>query len=330
MKKTFSFIKLIALILALCTLLSSCALFDAVPELEQLLGSETTPPKEDGGTDGADEDGGSNETLGDENQALPELPTHEIRNDGVPYFTADEITSTSFEYYSPLDSLGRCGVVTACIGKDIMPAKDEQRGSISGVTPSGWVQAKYAFVPGKYLYHRSHLIGWQLTAENANKQNLIAGTEFMNTDGMLPFENMVAAYIKETNNHVMYRVTPDFRDNNLVAHGVLIEALSVEDNGKGISFCVYIFNHQPGVTIDYATGKSTLTTNNGNGGGSSGGDNDEIPEAKTYVLNTSSKKFHTPECTHASKISESNKQTYTGSRDDLISDGYTPCGTCNP
>lgn len=325
MKKTLNFIKLIALLLVLCTALSACSLLEVIPGL-----NGETPGTEEGKQPGTEDSPGSDETLGEENQELPELPLYEERNGNVPYFTADEIKTTSFEHYSELDSLGRCGVVTACIGKDIMPEKDEDRGSISSVTPSGWIQAKYAFVPGKYLYHRSHLIGWQLTAENANKKNLITGTEYMNTDGMLPFENMVAAYIKETNNHVMYRVTPDFQGNNLVATGVLIEALSVEDNGKGVSFCVYVFNHQPGVTIDYSTGKSSLSSasnpdNNGGGNGQT-----PIPESKTYVLNTSSMKFHLPECTHAKNMSDKNKQTYTGTRDDLIAEKYTPCGTCNP
>ncbi len=303
--------------LILCALLSGCSFFDALPDITDTPTGEL-PPHEDSG-----------DVLGSETQTVTELPLYEERNGNTPYFTPDEITSSSFEHYSDLDSLGRCGVVTACIGRDIMPEEDEERGSISGVTPSGWVQQKYAFVPGKYLYHRSHLIGWQLTAENANKKNLITGTEYMNTDGMLPFENMVAAYIKETGNHVMYRVTPDFQGNNLVASGVLVEALSVEDNGSGISFCVYVFNHQPGVSIDYSTGKSTLASSTPN---TDGGDSTEtpIPESKTYILNTSSKKFHLPECTHAKNTSDKNKQTYTGTRDDLIDEGYSPCGTCDP
>ena len=175
-------------------------------------------------------------------------------NGNVPYFTQDDMTTDSYETYSPLDALGRCGVVMSCIGQDLMPT--EERGSIGQVKPSGWQTAKYDFVNGKYLYNRCHLIGFQLTGENANTCNLITGTRYMNVEGMLPFENMVADYIKETNNHVLYRVTPIFQDDELVARGVLIEAKSVEDDGDGILFCVYVYNNQPGVEIDYLTGLS--------------------------------------------------------------------------
>lgn len=173
-------------------------------------------------------------------------------NGNVPYFSDAEMTTTSFEDYSPLDSLGRCGVAYSCVGTETMPT--EKRGSIGQIKPSGWRTVKYDFVDGKYLFNRCHLIGYQLTAENANERNLITGTRALNIDGMLPFENMTADYIKETGNHVLYRVTPMFDGNDLVAKGVLIEAKSVEDNGDGILFCVFAYNVQPGVTIDYATG----------------------------------------------------------------------------
>lgn len=178
-------------------------------------------------------------------------------NDNQPYFTEKDYTTDSYEYYSPLDNLGRCGVVMACIGEDIMPTGE--CGKIGQVKPTGWVTAKYDFVDGKYLYNRCHLIGWQLTGENANEQNLITGTRYMNVDGMLPFENMVADYIKETGNHVLYRVTPIFKDEELVARGVTIEAYSIEDKGGSICFNIYCYNNQPGVEIDYATGKSRLS-----------------------------------------------------------------------
>jgi DNA-entry nuclease len=177
-------------------------------------------------------------------------------NDNVPQFTEDEITDESFEEYSELDELGRCGVVVASVGQDLMPT--QKRGSIGQVKPTGWQTVKYDFVDGKYLYNRCHLIGYQLTAENANWSNLITGTRYMNVDGMLPFENMVADYVKETDNHVMYRVTPVFEGENLVASGVQMEAYSVEDEGDGISFNVYAYNVQPDVEIDYATGESRL------------------------------------------------------------------------
>lgn len=175
-------------------------------------------------------------------------------NGNVPYFTDEEMTTESFEQYAPLDALGRCGAAVSCIGRDLMPT--EERGAIGQVKPSGWHTVKYDFVDGKYLYNRCHLIGYQLTGENANVCNLITGTRFMNTEGMVDFENKVADYIKETGNHVMYRVTPVFQGNELVARGVLMEAKSVEDNGKGIMFCVYVYNNQPGVEIDYLTGES--------------------------------------------------------------------------
>ena len=166
------------------------------------------------------------------------------------------MTTSSFERYAPLDSLGRCGVAYANIGKDIMPT--EERGSIGMVKPSGWHSIRYENVDGKYLYNRCHLIGYQLSAENANTSNLITGTRYLNIQGMLPFENMVADYIRETGNHVLYRVTPIYEGDNLVASGVLMEAYSVEDEGDGICFNVYCYNVQPGIVIDYATGASAL------------------------------------------------------------------------
>ena len=177
-----------------------------------------------------------------------------IINDNVPFFTDEEKVTQSYESYGELDGLGRCTVCIACIGIDLMPTED--RGSIGSVKPSGWQTVKYDFISGNYLYNRCHLIGYQLTGENANKQNLITGTRFLNIDGMLTFEDMIADYIKETENHVMFRVTPIFEGDNLVASGVLMEAWSVEDEGDGICFCVYAYNGQPGVIIDYATGES--------------------------------------------------------------------------
>ena len=172
----------------------------------------------------------------------------------VPDFEGAEITTEAYEYYSELDGLGRCGVTMACLGQELMPTEDRE--SISHVKPTGWVQEQYDFVDGKSLYNRCHLIGFQLAGENANEKNLITGTRYMNTIGMLPFENMVADYIKETGNHVMYRVTPIYDGDNLVAHGVQMEGYSVEDEGDGIYFNVYVYNVQPGVEIDYVTGEN--------------------------------------------------------------------------
>lgn len=176
-------------------------------------------------------------------------------NSNVPFFTESDLTTTSYEKYSKLDSLGRCGVAVASIGKDIMPT--EERGTIGSVKPSGWHTVRYQGIDGNYLYNRCHLIGYQLSGENANEKNLITGTRYLNVEGMLSFEKMVAEYVEETNNHVLYRVTPIFEDENLLASGVLIEAKSVEDNGKGIQFNVYCYNVQPGIEIDYKTGESS-------------------------------------------------------------------------
>ena len=230
----------------------------------------------------------------------------------------ENTTTNSYETYAPLDEMGRCGTAEACVGIDLMPT--EERGSIGSVKPSGWQSAKYDCVDGKYLYNRCHLIGYQLSGENANKQNLITGTRYMNVEGMLPFENMVADYVKETDNHVMYRITPHFYGDELVARGVIMEALSVEDDGEGVCFSVYVYNVQPGVVIDYATGESRLEDGTAGGG----------EEAVSYVLNTSSRKFHLPACSGAASISEANRQAYAGSRADLVSRGYQNSETCKP
>ena len=179
-----------------------------------------------------------------------------ILNNNKPDFDESDLKAKSFENYNDLDSLGRCGVAFACLSLDTMPSADDERESISNIEPSGWINKEYDNVDGGYLYNRCHLIGYQLSNENANEKNLITGTRYMNTEGMLPFENEVADYIKETSNHVLYRVTPIFEGDNLVASGVQIEAKSVEDNGEGICFNVYCYNVQPGITIDYKTGES--------------------------------------------------------------------------
>ena len=181
-------------------------------------------------------------------------------NNNVPNFDDKDKTTTSFETYSPLDNLGRCGEAYANIGRDLMPT--QKRGDISSVKPSGWINKKYdtSLVDGGYIYNRCHLIGHQLAGEDANKENLITGTRYFNVDGMLPFENMIADYVKETNNHVLYRVTPIYDGNDLVAKGVQMEAYSVEDDGEGVMFNVFVYNVQPGIEIDYATGESWLSS----------------------------------------------------------------------
>lgn len=285
-------------------------------------------------------------------------------NNGVPFFTDAELTTDAFERYSELDAKGRCGVAYANVCREIMPT--EKRGAIGSVKPSGWQTAKYDFVDGKYLYNRCHLIGYQLSAENANEKNLITGTRYMNVDGMLPFENMVADYVKETDNHVLYRVTPIFEGDNLLASGVLMEAKSVEDAGKGILFCVYVYNVQPGVSINYATGDSTVAAQTGDtaaaagtaqagsaadagaiaqaaGAGSAadtavqaatGAEQQQPTEAQVtateYVLNTNSHKFHRSNCASVERMSEKNKRVVKETREQILEEGYEPCKNCNP
>ena len=312
------------LLLALCLSLSSCLSFAVPGQNVQNPPPAVTDPAE---TDPAETDPSSPDFV------LTDLPTYVgsayvVLNNNIPVFSPEELTTEGYEFYSPLDALGRCGTVIASVGRETMPAEDEDRGNISSVKPTGWVQANYDSMGGQPLYNRAHLIGWQLTAENANERNLVTGTRYLNVQGMLPFEDMVADYVKETGNHVAYRVTPIFEGKNLVCSGVQMEGFSVEDNGEGICFNVYCFNVQPGIIIDYATGVS-----------SEGGEKPVDPEAETnadgevireYVLNTNSKRFHYPNCSSVGQMSEKNKQPYTGSREDLIDQGYQPCGSCNP
>ncbi len=239
-----------------------------------------------------------------------------------PSFTESEITEDSFESYSELDELGRCGAACASVGQEIMPT--EERGRIGQVRPTGWHTVKYDFVDGKYLYNRCHLLGYQLTGENANEKNLITGTRYLNVDGMLPFENMIADYVKETENHVMYRVTPVYEGDDLVASGVEMEGYSVEDEGEGICFHVFCYNVQPNVEIDYSTGESRLAED------TSGLEPEKDGAAAEYILNTNTRKFHRPECSGVKAMKESNKETFTGSREELIEMGYEACGQCKP
>lgn len=297
-------ISLIALLLVATILFSGCAFLDAI------FGKDNIPISLD---------------------EIPEFSGEPfvVINGGVPFFTSEEITTKSYESYSELDELGRCGVAMACIGRDMMPTED--RGDISDVKPTGWHTVKYDCVSGKYLYNRCHLIGYQLTGENDNEKNLVTGTRFMNWDGMVEFENMIADYIKDTDNHVMYRVTPIFDGYDLVCRGVLMEAYSVEDEGEGIQFNVYCYNNQPGVVINYYDGVSWLDGEapppaDEDGKGEDGGTDGEF----TYILNTNSKKIHLPNCSSAASTKPENKTTTSKTKDELIDDGYTPCNVCKP
>lgn len=280
-----------------------------------------------------------------------------VINDNNPYFSENELTVQSFESYSELDDLGRCGTAYACIGLDLMPT--EERGDIGSVKPTGWHTVKYnGIVDGNYLYNRCHLIGYQLSGENANERNLITGTRYLNVQGMLPFENMVADYVKETGSHVLYRVTPVFEGDNLLSSGVLMEAKSVEDAGDGILFCVFAYNVQPNIDIDYVTGESSLSqsyqtpepppeptpeptvvptpeptiepTPEPEAPIVQESTEEPIPQGTTYIINTNTGKFHYTTCGSVKQMKEENKWQYSGTRDEIVSMGYVPCKKCNP
>lgn len=243
-----------------------------------------------------------------------------VVNNNIPFFKDSDLTTEAFEKYSDLDSLGRCGAAYANVCQEIMPT--EKRGAIGMVKPTGWQTVKYDWVDGKYLYNRCHLIGYQLSGENANEKNLITGTRYLNVDGMLPFENLVADYVHETDHHVLYRVTPVFENSNLVASGVLMEAQSIEDDD--VLFCVYCYNVQPKVTIDYATGESHASedTNIQETSQSTG--------EQTYIVNENTKKFHLPSCSSVKDMNSGNKREFTGDRQELLDEGYSACKTCHP
>ena len=285
-------------------------------------------------------------------------------NHGMPGFTAQDEARGTFMQFSDLDFEGRCGTAFARIGPDTV--SNEKRGDISQVHPSGWVQRKYSFVDDGMLYNRSHLIAHQLCGENANEKNLITGTRTFNAVGMLYYEELVGDYVRSTGNHVLYRVTPLFAANDLVARGVQMEAKSIEDNGEAVQFNVFVYNVEPGVAIDYVTGESwespetpqvtskgsaTITTaaaaradkaaagrsagsgsgtSDANGAGSNNASSQGASEQQDYILNVKNKKFHKPDCSAASDISSANKQDFTGTRDQLIARGYSPCGICKP
>lgn len=272
-------------------------------------------------------------------------------NDGEPMFTDEQrAAETGYERYGELDELGRCTAAFAVVGPETQPT--EKRGSIGEVRPSGWQMAKYDFVEGKYLFNRCHLLGYQLTGENANERNLITGTRYLNVQGMLPFENAVADYVDATGNHVLMAVMPVFEGSELVARGVHMMAESVEDGGEGVAFNVFCYNVQPGVVIDYGTGESMLeedatplpdvsgaesapdTASEGAGAGEAsekGATGSAEGKGTTeYVLNTNSKKFHLPSCSSVGQMSPKNREDVEDTRENLIANGYDPCKRCNP
>lgn len=266
-------------------------------------------------------------------QSLEDVPEYTgepyvVLDDNVPDFKEEELTTESFEEYSSLDELGRCGTAYANISQELMPT--EERGAIGQVKPSGWQTVKYNdLIDGNYLYNRCHLIGFQLAGENANKKNLITGTRYLNVTGMLPFENEVADYVKDTGNHVLYRVTPVFEGDNLVADGVQMEAKSVEDDGEGVQFNVFCYNVQPQITINYATGES-VEEEDAQSQKQETVDASKDQEKQVYIINKNTRKFHKKDCSSVKDMKPKNKKEYKGTKEELIKQGYEPCGSCKP
>ena len=260
-------------------------------------------------------------------------------NNNSPEFDQESLSAESYESYGELDALGRCTAATACLSVDTMPPDGEKRGEIGSVKPTGWHTIKYDCIESKYLYNRCHMIGWQLSNENDNPKNLITGTRYMNIE-MLEYENMVADYIRSTNNHVMYRVTPVFDGNDLLCKGLQMEGYSIEDNGGGICYNVFFYNVQPGIEIDYSSGASSYNGIFLDKASSTVRVTDETSEVTTvsplpvgdttYILNRNSKKFHKEDCENGKKTKKTNKEEYTGNRDYLIGIGYEPAKCCNP
>ena len=361
------------LTLTIAYLLCSCNLFEGVNSVDS--SQYLTEKSESGDEHNATEEQGKPEEneqgngngVGFSPESVPAYsgnPSAEI-NGNVPYFRDSELTATAFKRFPELDELGRCGVVTACLGPETMPVA--ARESIGMIKPSGWHLEKYEGIDGNYLYNRCHLIGYQLCGENANELNLITGTRYMNTEGMEPYESDTAYYIRRTGNHVLYRVTPVFNGDDLVATGVLMEARSVEDDD--FAYCVFCYNVQPGIEIDYATGDSSPAVQddrsleaadsqdaqtdkrtsdstqtdawNSDNTQTEGEDSNNAPSGETakeedsaespdYILNTSSQKFHKPDCDSVESMAEHNKKAFYGTRDEAIAQGYDPCKRCNP
>ncbi len=324
-------------LLAIATIFTGCASTDlsGTEGAGHAAGAVVAGEDSSGALGSKDKADGPQEDLVNNNSyvSLDVIPAYDGRayvavNNNEPFFTDSDMTTTAFENYSDLDSLGRCGVAYANICKDIMPT--EERGKIGMIKPSGWHTVKYDVIKDRYLYNRCHLIGYQLAGENANPKNLITGTRYLNVEGMLPFENLVADYVNNTGNHVLYRVTPMFSGSNLVANGVLIEAKSVEDNGGGILFNVYCYNVQPGVGINYENGDSWLDGTTGSassGSDSSAAENSaaDSSNSETMVhITATGKKYHRAGCR---TLKKSDTEV---TLDEAKSMGLSPCGICNP
>ena len=324
-------------LLAIATIFTGCASTDlsGTEGAGHAAGAVVAGEDSSGALGSKDKVDGPQEDLVNNNSyvSLDAIPAYDGKayvavNNNEPFFTDSDMTTTAFENYSDLDSLGRCGVAYANICKDIMPT--EERGKIGMIKPSGWHTVKYDVIKDRYLYNRCHLIGYQLAGENANPKNLITGTRYLNVEGMLPFEKLVADYVNNTGNHVLYRVTPMFSGSNLVANGVIIEAKSVEDNGGGILFNVYCYNVQPGVGINYENGDSWLDGTTGSA--SSGSDTSAVENSaadssnsETMVhITATGKKYHRAGCR---TLKKSDTEV---TLDEAKSMGLSPCGICNP
>ena len=324
-------------LLAIATIFTGCASADlsGTEGAGHAAGAVVADEDSSGALGSKDKVDGPQEDLVNNNSyvSLDAIPAYDGKayvavNNNEPFFTDSDMTTTAFENYSDLDSLGRCGVAYANICKDIMPT--EERGKIGMIKPSGWHTVKYDVIKDRYLYNRCHLIGYQLAGENANPKNLITGTRYLNVEGMLPFENLVADYVNNTGNHVLYRVTPMFSGSNLVANGVLIEAKSVEDNGGGILFNVYCYNVQPGVGINYENGDSWLDGTTGSassGSDTSATENSDADSSNSETMvhiTATGKKYHRAGCR---TLKKSDTEV---TLDEAKSMGLSPCGICNP
>lgn len=324
-------------LLAIATIFTGCASADlsGTEGAGHAAGAVVAGEDSSGALGSKDKADGPQEDLVNNNSyvSLDAIPAYDGKayvavNNNEPFFTDSDMTTTAFENYSDLDSLGRCGVAYANICKDIMPT--EERGKIGMIKPSGWHTVKYDVIKDRYLYNRCHLIGYQLAGENANPKNLITGTRYLNVEGMLPFENLVADYVNNTGNHVLYRVTPMFSGSNLVANGVLIEAKSVEDNGGGILFNVYCYNVQPGVGINYENGDSWLDGTTGSassGSDTSATENSDADSSNSETMvhiTATGKKYHRAGCR---TLKKSDTEV---TLDEAKSMGLSPCGICNP
>ena len=243
-------------------------------------------------------------------------------NGNKPDFDEKDLTSKPYQSYSELDALGRTRTVEAVLDKSMFPT--EKRPSMQAIRPSGWHTERYDhLIEDKYLYNRCHLIAYQLGGANEDIRNLITGTRYLNVEGMLPFENEVADYLQYTDHHVIYRVTPIYQGDNLVASGVQMEAMSVEDKGKTLAFNVYCYNVQPGIIIDYSDGESHEESNRSL-------PQEQVPDQYAYILNTNTKVFHLPNCDSVKDMADHNKEYFDGTKEEAIEKGYTPCHRCNP